>query len=253
VRLARDRKEKRGTEDGSYVGSFRQRRIMANDQEKEAAARASLQFVKDGQVVGLGTGSTAAYFIKLLAEKVKQGLHIRGIPTSVRSRELAESLGISLTTLDECQEIDVTVDGADEVDPQLRLIKGGGGALLREKIVASATKQLVIVADATKQVPVLGKFPLPVEVIRFAQALVAKKVAALGADVQLRIAGDGKPFVTDENNHILDCRFGRIDDVEGLARELSAMPGIVEHGLFIGMAGVAIFARGSEIVELRRK
>src|ERR1700757_1886757 len=133
---------------------------MANDQEKEAAARASLRFVKDGQVIGLGTGSTAAYFIKLLGEQVKNGLRIRGIPTSVRSGELAESLGIPLTTLDECQEIAVTVDGADEVDPDLRLIKGGGGALLREKVVASATRQVIIVADASKQVPVLGNFPL---------------------------------------------------------------------------------------------
>jgi ribose 5-phosphate isomerase A len=225
---------------------------MANDQEKEAAARASLQFVKDGQVVGLGTGSTAAYFIKLLGEKVKNGLRVRGIPTSDRSRELAESLGIPLTTLDECQEIAVTVDGADEVDPQLRLIKGGGGAMLREKIVASATKQLVIVADATKQVPVLGKFPLPVEVIRFAQALVAKRITALGAQVSLRMNDDGTPYVTDERNHILDCRFGQIKDADILARQLSDMPGVVEHGLFIGMASVALFARGGEIVELRR-
>ncbi len=226
--------------------------LRKSDQEKEAAARASLQFVKDGQVVGLGTGSTAAYFIKLLADEVKRGLRIRGIPTSVRSGELAASLGIPLTTLDECQEIAVTVDGADEVDPELRLIKGGGGALLREKIVASATKQLIIVADASKQVPVLGKFPLPVEVIKFAQALVAKKIAALGAQVSVRTGVDGKPFVTDENNHILDCRFGQIADVEGLARQLSDMPGVVEHGLFIGMVSVVLFARGSEIVELRR-
>ena len=141
------------------------RKFMANDQEKEAAARASLEFVEDGQVVGLGTGSTAAYFIKLLGERVKNGFRVRGIPTSDRSRDLALSLGIPLTTLDKCQEIAVTVDGADEVDPQLRLIKGGGGAMLREKIVASATKQLVIVADASKQVRVLGKFPLPLEVI----------------------------------------------------------------------------------------
>ena len=225
---------------------------MANDEEKEAAARASLRFIKDGQVVGLGTGSTAAHFIQLLGEQVKQGLRVRGIPTSVRSKELAESLGIPLTTLDECQEIAVTVDGADEVDPQLRLIKGGGGALLREKIVASATKQLVIVADASKQVKVLGKFPLPVEVIRFSQALVAKRIAALGANVQLRVDNSGKPFVTDENNHILDCRFGEIRDPEALARQLSDMPGVVEHGLFIGMASVALLARGSEIIELKR-
>jgi ribose 5-phosphate isomerase A len=225
---------------------------MANDQEKEAAARASLQFVKDGQVVGLGTGSTAAYFIKLLGEQVKNGMRVRGIPTSTRSRDLALSLGIPLTTLDECQDIAVTVDGADEVDPQLRLIKGGGGALLREKIVASATKQLVIVADASKQVPVLGKFPLPVEVIQFAQALVAKRIAALGAEVRLRTKSDGTPFVTDEKNHILDCSFGEIRNADDLARQLSAMPGIVEHGLFIGMASVVLFARGNEIVELKR-
>jgi len=225
---------------------------MANDQEKEAAARASLQFIKDGQVVGLGTGSTASYFIKLLAEQVRNGLLIRGIPTSLRSRDMAQNLGIPLTTLDECQEIAVTVDGADEVDPKLRLIKGGGGAMLREKIVASATKQLVIIADASKQVPVLGKFPLPVEVIPFAQALVAKRIAALGGEVRLRTGTDGKPFLSDEHNHILDCRFGAIRDAEGLARQLSDMPGVVEHGLFIGMARVALFARGSEIVELRR-
>src|ERR1700757_3487848 len=224
---------------------------MANDQEKEAAARASLRFVKDGQVVGLGTGSTAAYFIKLLGEQVKNGLRIRGVSTSLRLGELAQSLGIRLTTLDECQEIAVTVDGADEVDPQLRLIKGGGGALLREKIVASATRQMVVVADATKQVQRLGKFPLPVEVIKFAQALVAKRSSALGAQVQLRTGAAGKPFMTDENNHILDCHFGQIQNPDVLARQLSDMPGVVEHGLFIGLASVVLFARGSEIVELK--
>jgi ribose 5-phosphate isomerase A len=231
-------------------------KTMTNDpqknQEKEAAARASLQFVKDGQVVGLGSGSTATYFIKLLGEQVKHGLRIRGIPTSVRTRDLALSLGIPLTTLDECQEIAVTVDGADEVDPQLRLIKGGGGALLREKIVASATKQQIIVADASKQVPKLGKFPLPVEVIKFAEALVAKRIKALGADVRLRTTSEGKTYLTDENNHILDCHFGQIDDADRLARQLSDMPGVVEHGLFIGMASIVLFARGNEIVELRR-
>jgi ribose 5-phosphate isomerase A len=224
---------------------------MANDQEKEAAARASLRFVKDGQVVGLGTGSTAAYFIQLLGEQVKNGLQIRGIPSSDRSREQAAGLGIPLTTLDEYQTIDVTVDGADEVDPQLRLIKGGGGALLREKIVASVTKQLVIVADGSKRVPVLGRFPLPVEVIKFAQAVVVKKIEELGAEVGLRLRADGKPFLTDENNHILDCEFGQIPDADGLARQLSDMPGVVEHGLFIGMASVVLIANGSEVSELR--
>lgn len=225
---------------------------MANDREKEAAALASLRFVTDGQIVGLGTGSTAAYFIKLLGEQVRNGLRVRGIPTSERSRELAASLGIPLTTLDQSQEIAVTVDGADEFDPQLRLIKGGGGALLREKIVASASKQVVIVTDASKQVPVLGKFPLPVEVIKFAQALVAKRIEALGAQVQLRTGADGKPFVTDENNHILDCHFGEIRNADRLARELSDMPGVVEHGLFIGLASVVLLARGDEVLELRR-
>jgi len=226
---------------------------MANDQEKEAAARASLRFVKDGQVVGLGTGSTAAYFIRLLGEQVKNGLKIRGIPSSDRSREQAAGMGIPLTTLDECQQIDVTVDGADEVDPELRLIKGGGGALLREKIVASATKYYVIITDATKRVPVLGKFPLPVEVIKFAQAVVRKKIEVLGAAVELRLGTDGKPYLTDENNYIFDCRFGQIPDADGLARQLSAMPGVVEHGLFIGMANVVLVASGSEIVELRAR
>ncbi|HEV3307892.1 MAG TPA: ribose-5-phosphate isomerase RpiA [Candidatus Sulfotelmatobacter sp.] len=225
---------------------------MANDQEKEAAARASLRFVKDGQVVGLGTGSTAAYFIQLLGEQVKNGLRIRGIPSSVRSGEQAARLGIPLTTLDECQQIDVTVDGADEVDPQLRLIKGGGGALLREKIVASATRQYVIITDATKRVPVLGEFPLPVEVIKFAQALITKRIEALGAKVVLRKNADGTAYLTDENNYILDCHFGQIRGADGLANKLSDMPGVVEHGLFIGMASVVLVANGSEIVELRR-
>ena len=154
------------------------------DQEKQAAARASLKFVHDGKIVGLGTGSTAAHAVRGLGELVRAGLRIRGIPTSSGTRDLATSLGIPLTNFDEVQQIDVTIDGADEFDPQLNLIKGGGGALLREKIVASASRQLVIVADAGKQVPALGKFPLPVEVIPFAQALLAKEIEALTRQMQ---------------------------------------------------------------------
>ncbi|MFZ0805072.1 MAG: ribose-5-phosphate isomerase RpiA [Candidatus Sulfotelmatobacter sp.] len=225
---------------------------MANDQEKEAAARASLRFVKDGQVVGLGTGSTAAFFIKLLGEQVKHGMRVRGIPTSVRSRDLALSLGIPLVTFDDVQEIAITADGADEFDPQLRLIKGGGGALLREKIVASASKQVVIVTDESKQVAVLGKFPLPVEVIPFAQALIAKRIGELGADVRLRRDPNGEAYLTDEKHLILDCAFGEIRDPDGLARQLSEMPGVVEHGLFIGIATVVLMAKGNEVIELRR-
>src|SRR5579863_4561470 len=171
---------------------------MANDQEKEVAARASLRFVQDGNIVGLGTGSTAAYAVRFLGERVHAGLKIRGIPTSVHTKDLAASVGIPLTTLDEFQQIDVTIDGADEIDPQLCLIKGGGGAFLREKIIASASRRLVSIADSSKPVAVLGKAPVPVEVVPFAQALVGKEVAALGAAVQVRMDASGKPYRTDE-------------------------------------------------------
>ena len=225
---------------------------MANGDEKQAAARASLRFVHDGNVVGLGTGSTAAYAVRFLAERVRAGVKIRGIPTSSQTAELAKNAGIPLATLDVVQQIDVTIDGTDEFDPQLNLIKGGGGALLREKIVASASRLVVIIADSSKQVPVLGKFPLPVEVIPFAQALIMKRIEALGANVELRQLAEGKPFSTDEGHHILDCYFGQISDPAALARKLEAMPGLVEHGLFIGMADLVLVAKGGEVQELRR-
>jgi ribose 5-phosphate isomerase A len=227
--------------------------LKQSDVEKEAAARASLRFVRDGNVVGLGTGSTAAYAVRFLGEQVRAGLKIHGIPTSVHTKELATSLGIPLTTLDEDQQIDVDIDGADEFDPQLHLIKGGGGALLREKIIASASRQVIIIADSSKQVAVLGKFPLPVEVIPFAQPLVAKRIAALGATVKLRQDAKGNAFVTDEGHHILDCSFGQIPDPPALARKLSDMPGVVEYGLFIDLATVVLCAKGENVAELRRK
>ena len=225
---------------------------MNKDLEKETAARAAVELVRDGQIVGLGTGSTAAYAVRFLGERVQAGLKIKGIPTSVRTKELATNLGIPLATLDEFQQIDITIDGADEIDPELRLIKGGGGALLREKIVASVTRQFVVIADSSKQVASLGKFPVPVEVIPFAQTLVAKKIESLGASVKAREYAYGNPFVTDEGHHILDCTFGVIFDAESLAKELDHMPGVVEHGLFLGMASVALIGQGDRVIELRR-
>ena len=226
--------------------------IPASECEKEAAARASIPFVHNGDIVGLGTGSTAAHAIRLLGERVKAGLKINGIPTSTKTRELAELAGIPLTTLDEYQEIDITIDGADEFNPELQLIKGGGGALLREKVIASASKQVVIIADSSKQVEVLGRFALPVEVIPFAQALVAREIENLGASVKLRKFAYGNPFVTDEGHHILDCGFGKIADPPALAHALKNIPGVVEHGLFINLASAVLVAKGAKVVELRR-
>src|SRR5512147_2441712 len=169
----------------------------ARKREKAAAARRSLSFVRKGYVVGLGTGSTASYAIRFLGEMVRAGLEIQAIPTSVVSHNLAVREGIQLTTLEEHTSIDITIDGADEIDPELQLIKGGGGALLREKIVASASRKVVIIADSAKQVPILGKFPLPVEVVPFAETVISRRVAHLGASVKLRRSPDGKPFITD--------------------------------------------------------
>jgi len=225
--------------------------MMANEEEKEAACRAAAKLVRDGDIVGLGTGSTAYFAVVALGERVKAGLKIIGIPTSVQTGELARAVGIPLTTLDEHPEIDITIDGADEVDPQLRLIKGGGGALLREKVIAAASKKMVVVVDSSKVVPVLGKFPLPIEVISFARTVVEKKIVSLGGSPKLRAKPDGSPFITDNGNQILDCSFGKIDDPAALALILSETPGIVEHGLFIGLAKLALVGRGDRVEELR--
>ena len=225
---------------------------MTPDEAKRAAAARALELVTPGMRLGLGTGSTAAHFVDLLGARVAAGRKVICVPTSERTRAQAEGLSIPLTTLDETPALDLTVDGADEVDGALRLIKGGGGALLREKIVAAASARMVAIVDDTKMVARLGKFPLPVEVNAFglgATRLLVGKVAARhgcqGA-VSLRLAGD-KPFVTDGGHLILDCAFGAIADPEALSADLFAIPGVVEHGLFLGLAGAAIVAGSSGI------
>jgi ribose 5-phosphate isomerase A len=224
--------------------------IAALDQEKQAAARAAAELVEPGSIVGLGSGSTATYAIRFLGQRVRESLKIVGIPTSQKTKQLAEQLGIPLSTLDEHPQIDIDIDGADEIDPQLNLIKGGGGALLREKIIASASRRFIVVGDSSKQVAHLGKFPLPVEVIPFAQSLISKRIAGLGAQVSLR--GAGNPYVTDEGHHILDCKFGEIADPPALAEKLRGIPGVVEHGLFIGMAELALVGKDGRVIQIRR-
>jgi ribose 5-phosphate isomerase A len=223
---------------------------MTQDEEKAEAARKSLEYIKDGMVVGLGSGSTATFAIKFLGERVRQGLKIRGIPTSHASGELARSLMIPLTSFEEVSYTDVTIDGADEVAPGLALIKGGGGALLHEKIVATASRVLVIVADAHKVVERLGRFPLPVEVIPFAASPVKVQLEKIGAQPVLRSAHDGSPYITDEGNYIFDCHYGQIADPPAVAHALKSMTGVVEHGLFLGLASVAIIAgpSGSQLM-----
>jgi len=219
------------------------------DQQKIRAAARSLDYVEPGMTLGLGSGSTAAHMVRLLGERVRAGLAVRGVATSRATEALAAEAGIPLLTLEDVTRLDLTIDGADEVDRALRLIKGGGGALLREKVVASVSDRLVIIADRSKRVERLGAFPLPVEVVRFAWKVVAEALGADGAQVVLRMR-DGAPFVTDEGHYILDCAFGAIADPEALAARIGAIPGVVEHGLFIDMADVAIFAGddGEEVV-----
>ncbi len=216
------------------------------DAQKRAAAQQAVALVADGMTLGLGTGSTAAWFVRLLGERVQQGLRVRGVPTSEATAELARSLGIEVIGLDdvgfaEGRRIDLCVDGVDEVDGEKRAIKGGGGALLREKIVAAGSDRVVYIADASKRVQTLGQFPLPVEVIPFAAAFVASRIAALGCEPALRRNADGSEFRSDENNVILDCPFGAIQDPVALAAELALIPGVVEHGLFLGMIDEMLF------------
>ena len=227
---------------------------MTQDEAKRLVAKRAAEFVKDGMVVGLGTGTTATLFIRELAVR---GLKIRCVASSDASHELAVSLGMDVATLTELPELDVYIDGADEIARVRRagirtLIKGGGGALLREKIVASAAKSFIVVADSTKMVEVLGKFPLPVEVIKMALPVVQPRLAALGLNPKLRQAKSGAgPYITDEGNYILDCACGRIDDPRKTAAAIRAIVGVVEHGLFLGMATLALVAGENGVSEYR--
>lgn len=216
----------------------------------------AVALVEDGMRLGLGTGTTANAFILLLGERVRAGLDVIGVPTSEATRVAAEHVGIPLATLEQCPELDLTIDGADEVDGALRLIKGGGGALLREKIVAHASRRMVVIADAAKRVGTLGAFPLPIEVNLFGLGAtrrgiqLAIEAAGCKGDLVLRKGRDGGPYVTDGGHAILDAHLKRIPDPERLSHRLWSVPGVVEHGLFLGLAGAAILAeaRGEEAV-----
>ncbi len=229
-----------------------------SDNYKRAAAEAALELVRPGMRLGLGTGSTAAHFVELLGARVKAGLDVVGVPTSEATRGLAKHAGIALTTLEEEPELDLTVDGADEIDSELRLIKGGGAALLREKIVAFASKRMVVIADAGKKVEMLGAFPLPIEVIQFGlestTRAVARVIAEAGCqgEIKLRMRPDGHALVTDSGHFILDAALGRIPGPEALANGLAAVPGVVEHGLFIGLASEAFVAGPSGVEHIAR-
>jgi ribose 5-phosphate isomerase A len=229
------------------------------DFAKRAAAARALEMVEDGMTLGLGTGSTAGWFVRLLSERVRDtGLMVTGVATSSATVWLAEELGVPLRRLDDVERIDLTVDGADEIDAELNLIKGGGAALLQEKIVAAASARMVVIADASKRVARLGAFPLPVEIVRFGwtatRALVARVLAEMdvdGREVTVRMGASG-PLVTDEGHHILDLHLRRIGDPPTLAAALNALPGVVEHGLFIRMAEAAVFGRADGGTEVLR-
>ena len=232
---------------------------MNAEAQKRAAAARAVEFVRPGMRLGLGTGSTARHFVELVGERVRAGLDVIAVPTSQATRADAERLGIPLTTLDETPELDFTVDGADEIGPDLSLIKGGGGALLREKIVAAASARMVVIADESKWVDALGRFPLPIEVtpfgLRATQLAIEKAIAAIQplGPLNLRQAKNGHPFVTDGGHWIIDAALGRIRNPQALAQALSAIPGVMEHGLFIGLAHMVILAGtgGVRVVERR--
>jgi ribose 5-phosphate isomerase A len=224
---------------------------MTQDEAKRMAAQRALEFVEDGMSLGLGSGTTSAIFIRELGERVKQGLRVRGIATSDASEKLAISLSIPMTNFTDTPVLDLTIDGADEVGPGLALIKGGGGALLREKIVETASKRFIVVADSTKLVHTLGKFPLPVEVIQMALPMVTAKLESLSLHPKLRHHGDGSLYITDEGNYILDCAAGAIVDPAKTAADIRAIVGVVEHGLFLNMASLALIAGEDGVREVR--
>ena len=224
---------------------------MTQDEAKALVGRRAAEMVQDGMRVGLGTGTTSVMFIKALGERVKAGLKIRCVASSDASHNLGLSLGMDVVTLAELPELDLYIDGADEVGPELALIKGGGGALLREKIVASAADRFIVVVDSSKVVPVLGRFPLPVEVVKMALPLVERKLADLGLHPKLRHHPDGSLYMTDEDNFILDCACGAIPEPEKTAAAIRGVVGVVEHGLFLGMATLALVAGDGGVTELR--
>lgn len=216
---------------------------------KQLAAEKAVEYVQDGMRVGLGTGSTAYWAIEKIGQRVKEGLRITAVATSLASEEQARGLGIPLVSFADIDSLDLTIDGADELDGQLQLIKGGGGALLREKIVAAGSTRMIVVADESKKVDTLGQFPLPVEIVPFAWEWTLAELIKLGCAAELRQGKDGL-YVTDNGNYIADCRFGAITSAPALQQALREIPGMVEHGLFLGIASLAIVGHSDGRIEI---
>ena len=235
-----------------YIAVTQFGEFLEQEEMKKLAGEKSVEFIEDGMILGLGTGSTVEYMLKKLGEEVKKGLKVKGIPTSMHTKKVAKECNIPLTTLDENPEIDLTIDGADEVDSELNLIKGGGGALTREKLIAYHSKKEIIIIDDTKVVKALGiDFPLPVEVLKYGWSSTKKTLEKFGCEIELRQIMN-EPFITDNSNYILDCDFERIDEPEQLEKDINCIPGVVENGLFIGLADEVIVGSKQGLMTLEK-
>lgn len=231
---------------------FQQKHMITTVEEKRLVGRRAAEEVREGMLIGLGSGSTAAEFVRALGEKVRQGLKIEAVSTSLATESLARTVGIPVRGFESVLRVDLTVDGVDEIDNRLRAIKGGGGALLREKVVAAASDRMIAIADSTKLVPSLGRFPLPIEVLPFAASFVESELRRFGGPLKKRTCTDGTPYLTDQQAYIFDLTFGSIDTPEELAASLSSLPGVLEHGLFLREIDELLVATGDKLSHIIR-